>query len=191
MKQLCERANTLAGSLKLKPYGNQEREQRNRGERTAYEHLRYRSYYDYFRTTCAPAQVVSIDKRSDGYTFALGANDDVAKGIHAAIRAIRRDNEPNGSNGSSSEQTKVTRLNIRLTEHQKQVITHAANLRRTTLSAFVLEMAYDQAQTIIGEQTEFRLPDDKWQEFCAALDAPPKEIPQLRELLTEPSIFDE
>jgi uncharacterized protein (DUF1778 family) len=29
-----------------------------------------------------------------------------------------------------------------------------------------------------------------WQAFCDALDAPPRDIPALRKLLTEPSIFD-
>ena len=39
-------------------------------------------------------------------------------------------------------------------------------------------------------QTHFVLPPDRWQAFCDALDAPPKEIPALRKLLTEASILD-
>jgi predicted DNA-binding antitoxin AbrB/MazE fold protein len=42
-----------------------------------------------------------------------------------------------------------------------------------------------------GDQVMFRLPPDRWQAFCDALDAAPKEIPALRRLLTEASLFDD
>lgn len=41
-----------------------------------------------------------------------------------------------------------------------------------------------------GESVRFSLSEERWQAFCEALDAPPKEIPALRKLLTEPSLFD-
>ena len=40
------------------------------------------------------------------------------------------------------------------------------------------------------EQVLFVLPPDRWQAFCDALDAPPREIPALRKLLTEASVLD-
>jgi predicted DNA-binding antitoxin AbrB/MazE fold protein len=39
-------------------------------------------------------------------------------------------------------------------------------------------------------QTHFALPSDRWEAFCEALDSPPKYLPGLRKLLTEPSLFD-
>ncbi len=42
----------------------------------------------------------------------------------------------------------------------------------------------------IGEQVRFVLPPDRWQAFCDALDAAPKEIPALRKLFTEASLFE-
>jgi Protein of unknown function DUF104/Protein of unknown function (DUF1778) len=36
----------------------------------------------------------------------------------------------------------------------------------------------------------FTLPPEDWQSFCAALDAPARDIPELRRLLTEPGVFD-
>ncbi len=42
-----------------------------------------------------------------------------------------------------------------------------------------------------ADQVHFILPPDRWEEFCAALDAPPKEIPALRKLLTEASLVDD
>ena len=49
-----------------------------------------------------------------------------------------------------------------------------------------------EAPDIAGsdEFVRFVLPADSWQAFCDALDAPPKDIPALRKLLTEPSLFD-
>ncbi len=91
---------------------------------------------------------------------------------------------------SSSPQAKPMRLNIRVSPHEKEVLTEAAKLSNTTISNFVLQKAYAEAQAVLAEQNRFRLPDSQWQAFCAALDAPPKEIAQLRALLTEPGVFD-
>jgi len=44
---------------------------------------------------------------------------------------------------------------------------------------------------VLAEQSHFRLPDKKWREFCKALDAPPKDVPALRKLLTARGVFDE
>jgi predicted DNA-binding antitoxin AbrB/MazE fold protein len=41
-----------------------------------------------------------------------------------------------------------------------------------------------------ADELHFALPPDRWQAFCDALDAPPKDIPALRKLLTEASYFD-
>ncbi|HTU92225.1 MAG TPA: antitoxin AF2212-like protein [Gemmataceae bacterium] len=41
-----------------------------------------------------------------------------------------------------------------------------------------------------ADQAHFTLPPDRWQAFCEALDAPPKDIPALRKLLTEGNLFD-
>ena len=40
------------------------------------------------------------------------------------------------------------------------------------------------------DSAQFVLPPDRWQAFCDALDAPPREIPALRKLLTEASVLD-
>ena len=42
-----------------------------------------------------------------------------------------------------------------------------------------------------ADQAHFTLPPDRWQAFCEALDAPPRDIPALRKLLTEGSLFDD
>ncbi len=87
-------------------------------------------------------------------------------------------------------QKKPTRLNIRVSEHQKDVLTKAAQALNTTVSSFVLQKAYSEAQSILGNQGQFRLPEKKWRAFVRALDAPPKKSLKLKRLLTEPGVFD-
>ena len=42
----------------------------------------------------------------------------------------------------------------------------------------------------VADRVSFTLPADDWQAFCAALDAPPRDLPALRRLLTDPGAFD-
>jgi uncharacterized protein (DUF1778 family) len=86
---------------------------------------------------------------------------------------------------------KEERLNIRASARQKEVIAKAARIEEKSISEFVLENAYQAAQEVLAEQTHFNLPEGQWEVFCAALDAPPKPIPALKALLTEPGVFDE
>lgn len=41
------------------------------------------------------------------------------------------------------------------------------------------------------EQSLFVLNSEQWTEFMAALDAPPRDLPRLRRLLSEPSFFEQ
>ncbi len=91
---------------------------------------------------------------------------------------------------STAPETRPARLNIRVTEHEKEVLAQAARVANTTVSNFVLEKAYAEAQAVLGEQNRFGLPEPQWREFVRALDAPPKDIAQLRKLLAEPGVFD-
>src|SRR4051812_19178358 len=85
---------------------------------------------------------------------------------------------------------KATKIQLRLRPAEKSAIARAAELRRTTLSQFMLENAYQAAQQVLADQTHFILPPQRWKAFCEALDAPPRDIPALRQLLTEKSVLD-
>ncbi len=85
---------------------------------------------------------------------------------------------------------KTTTVQLRLNAEQKALLTSAAKLRRTTLNDFILECASEAAWRLLAEQGDIVLPPAEWDAFCKALDAPPRSIPALGKLLTEPSIFD-
>lgn len=63
---------------------------------------------------------------------------------------------------------------VQLAEHQRVTVTIAA--------ADACAAAVDSAH--------FVLPPGRWQAFCDALDAPARDIPALRKLLTEGGLFD-
>lgn len=84
---------------------------------------------------------------------------------------------------------KETRLSIRATELQKIILAQAARVGHTNVSQFVLQASLDAANAILIEQTEFRLPPDQWEAFCQSVDAPPKVIPELRQLFSELESF--
>lgn len=83
-----------------------------------------------------------------------------------------------------------TKVQLRMRPLQKEVIARAADLKQTTLTNFMVEQAFQAAQQILADQVHFYLSEDKWKAFCAALDAPPKDLPRLRKLLAQPGVFD-
>jgi len=90
---------------------------------------------------------------------------------------------------TSATTQKETRLSIRATETEKAILAQAAKVRHTNVSQFVLQASLDAANAILVEQTEFRLPPDQWEGFCERVDAPPKVIPALQQLFSEPESF--
>ena len=85
---------------------------------------------------------------------------------------------------------KSEKVQLRLHHRQKVVITRAAEIKQTSLTNFMVEHAFEAAQQVLAEQTQFALSGKDWAAFCAALDAPPRDIPALRRLLNEPGLFD-
>ena len=86
---------------------------------------------------------------------------------------------------------KETRLSIRATPESKDLLERAARKENKNLSDFVLENALSAAEAIVADDSDFSLDKKQWKKFISALDAPPKNIPALRKLLTEPGVFDE
>jgi uncharacterized protein (DUF1778 family) len=85
---------------------------------------------------------------------------------------------------------KATKVQLRLRPAQKDLLARAALLRHTSLSNFMLEHACEAAQQVLAEQTDIVLTPAEWRAFQTALDAPPRPVPALKKLLTEPSVFD-
>ena len=82
------------------------------------------------------------------------------------------------------------KLDLRLTPEAKRVLHAAAQATRRSVSDFVLESALARAEEALPDRRHFRLDTEQWEAFMAALDAPPRSLPRLRRLLTEPGPFE-
>jgi uncharacterized protein (DUF1778 family) len=94
--------------------------------------------------------------------------------------------------GACAMAMKQEKFNLRWTTQQEQAIRRAAELKQKSVSAFILDKAYEAAQEVLQEQGRyhFSLTEEQWKEFCAALDAPPARIPALHKLMNKPSVFE-
>jgi uncharacterized protein (DUF1778 family) len=82
------------------------------------------------------------------------------------------------------------RLSIRVPTQVKELLVNAAATRHKTLSDFVLDTAVSEAETVLASRRAFSLSPAAWEEFQAALDAPPQRHARMERLLNEPSVFD-
>jgi len=81
-------------------------------------------------------------------------------------------------------------LTLRISGPDKRILQQAARTQRIKLSEFVLKTARETAKDILAQQTQFVLPEPQMKAFLQALDAPSRELPELRKLLSEPSPWD-
>jgi uncharacterized protein (DUF1778 family) len=85
---------------------------------------------------------------------------------------------------------RTAKLDLRLTPEAKKRLQNAAETAGRTVSEFVLESALSRAEETLADRTRFGLGADRWKAFLEALDAPPREVPRLNQLLREPGVFD-
>jgi uncharacterized protein (DUF1778 family) len=85
--------------------------------------------------------------------------------------------------------TRSEKLDLRLTAEAKRILATAAAVERRSISDFVLESALGRAAETLADRHSFRLDAARWETFQAALDAPPRDLSQLKRLLAEPGIF--
>ncbi len=85
---------------------------------------------------------------------------------------------------------KSEKLDLRLSPATKRVLQDAATASQRSVSEFILESAMARADEILPDRRRIGLDAGQWAAFQAALDAPPRPLPRLSELLNKPSIFE-
>jgi uncharacterized protein (DUF1778 family) len=88
-------------------------------------------------------------------------------------------------------QPRTEKIDLRLSTEAKATIVAASRATGQSLTDFVLQSALARAEEALPERHHFGLDAERWAEFLAALDAPPRDIPRLRRLLEEPSVFED
>ncbi len=90
----------------------------------------------------------------------------------------------------SKRMTRSEKLDLRLTPQVKQTLQLAAEATHKSMSEFVVESALARAEEALLGRRRILVSAEAYDEFVALLDAPPRDHPRLRRLLTEPSVFD-
>jgi uncharacterized protein (DUF1778 family) len=75
-------------------------------------------------------------------------------------------------------------INIRAKKGQRDLIDQAASALGKNRSDFMLETACREAETVLLDRRVFPLDEVTWERFNALLDAPARDLPQLRKLLS-------
>lgn len=83
-----------------------------------------------------------------------------------------------------------SRLNLRASQQQQQLIRSAAAALDKSMTDFVLESATANAERVLADRRWFVLSGEDWERFEALLDTPALDTPKLKRLLSEPTIFD-
>lgn len=86
--------------------------------------------------------------------------------------------------------TRTEKLDLRLTPAAKQALIAAAAAERRSVSEFVLDSALARAEDMLASRRHFGLDAEKWEAFTTALDAPERDLPAVRQLFGQPSVFE-
>lgn len=83
-----------------------------------------------------------------------------------------------------------SRLNIRATPTQKQLLARAARARHQNVSQFVLQTSLDAAERIVGERESIPLiavSDADYDWLLRRMEEPAADLPELKRLMSEPA----
>lgn len=82
-----------------------------------------------------------------------------------------------------------SRINLRTSARQEQLLKQAAAATDRTMTDFVLETAVVEAERVLADRRWFLISDEQWDEFQHLLEQPARDLPRLRALLARPSPF--
>ncbi|HEY5747003.1 MAG TPA: DUF1778 domain-containing protein [Chryseolinea sp.] len=82
-----------------------------------------------------------------------------------------------------------TRIDLRVDPYKKSIISRAAEMLGVNITQFIMDRVFPEAEKIVSENHRLKLSKEEWERFCAKLDEPPKDLPELRRLMQEKSIF--
>lgn len=94
------------------------------------------------------------------------------------------------SQSTTDRNQRDSRLNLRTSAHQQQMIRNAAAALDKSVTDFVLESAMSNAERVLTDRSWFVISSEAWDDFETLLDAPASPNRRLKALLSEPTVFD-
>ena len=92
---------------------------------------------------------------------------------------------------SDEKASRESRLSIRTSAEQKELLRRAANARNTDISKFVLETSLSEARRLVAEESTVVLSPQDYLELCRAMDETPAPNSELRALLHKKRVWNE
>ena len=89
------------------------------------------------------------------------------------------------------EMAKNARLNLRISDDDREVLREAAKNRDMTLTDYVLEAAVTTAHMELADRNVLRVDDEEWDELNARLEQPPELSPGIARLLAIKPVWEE
>jgi uncharacterized protein (DUF1778 family) len=86
-------------------------------------------------------------------------------------------------NMAIAPESRSEQVDLRMTPSARQILQQAASVTNTTVTEFLLHSGLHAAYDALADRRTFMLDQSRWDEFTAALDAPPADNPRLRDLL--------
>lgn len=83
------------------------------------------------------------------------------------------------------------RLSIRTNSAQKVILKNAAEARRTTVSQFVLEASLSEAERVLEAERTLLVSQAEFELVNRLMDQAPRELPELRALMSEKPVWDD
>lgn len=84
----------------------------------------------------------------------------------------------------------MTTISMRVPAQTRDLIDRAAKATGRTRTGFMLEAARKAAEEALLDQRFFHLDAEQYAAFLKVLDAPPRDLPELRKLLSEPAPWE-
>lgn len=79
------------------------------------------------------------------------------------------------------------RISIRVSDREESILRAAAELSGETLTGFVLSVAMERAQDVVGRSQRIEVSAEEFERFVAALDGPAGDISAIRKQASKPS----
>ncbi len=83
-----------------------------------------------------------------------------------------------------------SKIEIRTTKAQKQIIEQAAQAEGVNVTAFIFSRVLPEAQRVLGDRSLFVLNQASWDKFTGILNRPARPNAKLKSLLTTPSVLE-
>lgn len=110
----------------------------------------------------------------------------------AAPSALQRGAVPHRvrtSPAQAQHRTRSTRLEIRATAEERDLLERAVTVASTTITQFMLTTTLDAARRLLAERTVFALTTEAALAWEAMNERPARDLPELRKLMQRPSPF--